>query len=442
MKKKIFIFITMFFIFISLPKAEELIKYDWTFTKINYNKALGLNNVLVKDNKYYTWHINTFDYINVINEYDESGKLIKTYEPSITEPIVDLIYYDKEYIAIDRSASIYKLDNNFNIVKQINNPEKINIINDKSELKIANNMIYYIDKFNYNIFSTDYSLNDYKYNNVEDKSLEEILHIVPFISETDKMYFKYILNQNEENELTDLLKIENKYYLTGYNNDNSFIKIIDDNLNVLWEDNSKSLKHLKLTMYNDYLFILSSKTIDNKVQYVINIYNSSYKQIKTEELNLDDKTIPISLINTDNGMIVKSIIYNDIDNLNLFIDDIYDEIYINKYNINIYNIRTIVKGEGAVDVKSSAIPGDIVSFSLIPADGYILDKLSIKDSNGNSLPVSDYTFIMPSSDVTITAHFTPKNPNTTDNISYIIFGFILSLDILVFTIYQYKRCKN
>ena len=62
---------------------------------------------------------------------------------------------------------------------------------------------------------------------------------------------------------------------------------------------------------------------------------------------------------------------------------------------------------------SNAKKGDTVTISVTPDTGYKLDKLTVADSKGNTLTVSDkgngkYTFIMPDSKVTVTPTFIPE----------------------------------
>ncbi len=449
MKKMILLFIVSFFAIFTIANAEQLINYDWTFNKTNYNYGYGLNNVLVSDDSYFTWHIDKGTFKNVITEYNKSGKVINTYEPKIEYSIVDLIYYDDNYIIIDRHGNIYKLNKNFNIIKSISNKETKTIINDKSELKISNNTIYYIDKSNYSIFSSDYQLDNYKYYNLENiENNESLLEIVPFLSPTDKMYFKYLLttlNKNEDIIITDVLNNNNFYYITSATyNDNkitSSIRIVDETLKDIWLDTYNDIIPLNVITYKDYLFVLFiTSSLDN---YSIKVYNKDYEFIYKEEIELNEKNaIPISLITDNQSILIKSILYNAEDLLTLDLIEQYPEIVIDKYDISIFEIRKIVKGEGTIDVQNNAISGDLVKFEIITKEGYILEKLSIKDANGNSIPVSDYKFKMPNSNVTITAIFAPKNPNTDDKISYIIPIILISLDILVLSLYQYKRCKN
>ena len=60
--------------------------------------------------------------------------------------------------------------------------------------------------------------------------------------------------------------------------------------------------------------------------------------------------------------------------------------------------------------KDSAAKGDKVTITVKPDEGYVLDKLTVKDENGDKIKVEEgtngkYTFTMPEGDVSITAEF-------------------------------------
>lgn len=455
MKKKIILIIFLLIISISTVKANKIINYDWSFDETNYNLGAGLNSVIYVENNYYVWHIDNYDYINVISKYDENGKLIKTYEPEIESPIVDLIYYDNQFIAIDYQANIYKLDKNFNITsKTTNSEDDYYISSSMSELKIANNKIYYIDKSDYYLYYTDYELSEVKEVDLTDTDTpEDAISLVPFISDTDKIYFKYLSKLYEETneedyiEITDIYKKNNLYYITGYQviNDvpTSFIKIIDNNLNTVWEDNSRKMSiSISLSFYKDYLitmYIAPDRNY-NTVKY-LKIYDRNNNLIAEEEIPQggEDET-PLAIIPDDSGLVIKSI-YRSLRPSSVMDFDLdADPIIIDKYTINIFNIKTETDGNGTITVKETAISGDTVSFVATPNENYILESLTITDEKGNQIIPNTNTFIMPSSNVIITAKFQIKNPETMDYIYYTIPLFAISLTILL--VYQYKRYKK
>ena len=78
-----------------------------------------------------------------------------------------------------------------------------------------------------------------------------------------------------------------------------------------------------------------------------------------------------------------------------------------KYTVTVPSSTT---GGSAKSSVSSASGGSTVTITVTPADGYKVDKVSVADSKGNSIKVTDkggnkYTFTMPSSKVTVTPSF-------------------------------------
>lgn len=454
MKKKFITIIILFMLSISTIKAQKIFDYDWSFDETNYNLGAGLNSVIYVNNKYYTWHIDEYDYINIINEYDESGNLIKSYEPDIEAPIIDLIFYDNQFIALDRNTTIYKLDSNFQITSQTDTKEDYYIGSSMDELKIANNKIYYLDKSNFYLYYTNYDLDTIKKIDLtEIESYQDLIKLAPFISETDQMYFKYMTylyeNADEEEyyEITDISKKNNLYYLTGYSvidsNPRSFIKIIDNELNTIWEENSRKISiSTSLSFYKDYLvtmYIAPDKNY-NTIRY-LKIYDRKNNLISEEQIpiRVEDEA-PIAIIPDDTGIVVKSIYRSVTPVVKSIVGFSENTIFIDKFTVNIYDIYTKTDGNGTITVKDTAIAGDTVSFSTTPNENYILKNLTITDELGNQIKIDNNTFIMPSSDVTITATFEIKNPETIDNIYYMIPLFAISLSFLI--IYQYKRYKK
>ncbi len=60
---------------------------------------------------------------------------------------------------------------------------------------------------------------------------------------------------------------------------------------------------------------------------------------------------------------------------------------------------------GSVSGAATANIGDEVALTVTPDEHYVLDTLTVTDSDGNAIPVTDCKFMMPGSDVTVTATF-------------------------------------
>ena len=79
-------------------------------------------------------------------------------------------------------------------------------------------------------------------------------------------------------------------------------------------------------------------------------------------------------------------------------DDFSDVIKARKYAITLVNEEQ----HGTVTVAESAKCDESVTITVTPDSGYMLDTIEVKDANGNDVPLSDMSFTMPKSDVTIT----------------------------------------
>ncbi|MFI3115401.1 MAG: S-layer homology domain-containing protein, partial [Clostridia bacterium] len=93
-----------------------------------------------------------------------------------------------------------------------------------------------------------------------------------------------------------------------------------------------------------------------------------------------------------------------------------------------YNITSTNDGNGAISVNSVAKAGETVVVTAIPNSSYVLDTITVLDSDSKPITVTDNEFIMPIGDVTISATFKAINytisVNSTVNnaVSYTVSG--------------------
>lgn len=78
-----------------------------------------------------------------------------------------------------------------------------------------------------------------------------------------------------------------------------------------------------------------------------------------------------------------------------------------KYTVTIST--AITNGSVTAD-KTSAAQGETVTLTANPASGYKLDKVTVTDSDGTAVPVTDGKFTMPAKNVTVTATFVVLSP--------------------------------
>jgi hypothetical protein len=77
-----------------------------------------------------------------------------------------------------------------------------------------------------------------------------------------------------------------------------------------------------------------------------------------------------------------------------------------------YTISVNPSENGSVTVNvDKAVEGTEITLSVAPAAGYELDVLSVVDANNNAVTVSDYKFLMPASNVTVSASFKQVDPS-------------------------------
>ena len=111
------------------------------------------------------------------------------------------------------------------------------------------------------------------------------------------------------------------------------------------------------------------------------------------------------------------------------------------YFSRIYNINTVVKGEGTVEVIESSAPYKEVTFKITPKDGYALSIVKVTDKNGNVLLFTDDTFTMPSADVIIEATFVKeeKNPDTSSSAIPTIMAFSSLICVVVIVLASRRK---
>ena len=92
-------------------------------------------------------------------------------------------------------------------------------------------------------------------------------------------------------------------------------------------------------------------------------------------------------------------------------------IFVNNPNVTVKQVEIIPAPTYAVNIsesengaitadKTEALEGETVTLTPAPENGYALETLTVKDADGADVEVSDNSFTMPASDVTVTATFT------------------------------------
>ena len=121
------------------------------------------------------------------------------------------------------------------------------------------------------------------------------------------------------------------------------------------------------------------------------------------------------------------------------------ELYVAQYTLP-YNVETKTDGHGTIKVSvKKALSGTVVTFTITPEKGYVLDVVKVTDEYGKVVYFKDYTFTMPSADVLVEAKFIKevKNPETSSRgvilfASFITLGGILLLTKYIIDVKRYQ----
>lgn len=306
-------------------------------------------------------------------------------------------------------------------------------------------------------------------------------------------YLKVSLS-NLSNTITNFnnLKLyskDNKVYILDLNKgslNSTTIYEIDENLTIK-ENNFSTYSALELhNILNStyYMIHQDGTTTDNKTSYYLDsTYTIQYNILVGYYLNSDSSTTGLINILDNDGQIIKTIteqvpsftsvkiINNTIvaltkDNTNTYLylydieGNLIDKIILNNmthikdiYRIsnhlylidnessktNIYDFNcTITKDEdiyGTVNIASSMLPNEKVKIDIIPNSGYEVDKIEVKDYQGNIIPLTSTSFTMPNKDVYVSISYKEviTNPETNDILIIILFiGIIFTFTTFYF----------
>lgn len=200
--------------------------------------------------------------------------------------------------------------------------------------------------------------------------------------------------------LTSIFENNGNYYVIGYTNNGEFGDFTLNNLQKYdtvvfkYDENLKLIEKNNFGTENDD--VAFSGTIKDNRLYLVG-YQSHNKECNVDELcpknSSGDKYGSVTNnmnVSESTGLLASLKIYGS------------------------YMIETKVEGKGSVEAIKQAAAGSEITFTITPEKGYVLDVVKVTDKNGNTITLTNYTFTMPSSDVTIEVKFLPENPNTTD----------------------------
>ena len=166
------------------------------------------------------------------------------------------------------------------------------------------------------------------------------------------------------------------------------------------------------TMPNDDVYI----TIDvQKKTYNINLENTIGIILDAvSKANVGDK-VTIKATPLD-GYVLTHLYVNDeeisLDDLSFTMPN--KDVSIKALSSEVYNINKSASNS-QIDIQNKGLPGEKINFKVTLEDGYVLDKVMVRDDLGNDLEVKDNSFIMPKTNVTVSVITKKKVYNINTN---------------------------
>jgi len=380
------------------------------------------------------------DNLEVVNEYHHTSNKNVYY---IGKDDTTNTYYFREKICTSSICSYYKYDGNYSEISYSEVPSNLN----------KETFFEYLRENHYS--EGESNVPDNIYNSILTK-------VEPEYSDTEMnaqikkdgnnyvVLFQEIKNTWNDNE---------PYILYG-----KTLMYLDSNLNEKWRVEYPSITlsgsfcetngtGSYFSIQKDYIFFSTNESN----QQVSKIFDKNGKELLdlSKLLELDFNSVPFYSEFTENGLML---VYGKYKNVCAFTyankQSKINPTYLNNtlyttaipkaesetiiYYLDIdYYVRTkIVEGEGIITTNiEQADEGDIIRFNIEPKPGYVLGEIKVTDANGNVVIFKDYTFTMPSADVTIEATFIPINPNTKTFALYltVILGGISLIALYLFS---------
>ena len=354
-----------------------------------------------------------YAYIYQNSDNKKSYLISEDLEISLTNQYTSMnVLETQNYINGIRHLTLHSPEEySYEVMNNVSSEER-EAINEKIKLDEAN-LSAYIRKYNdgYLVTARYYSCEGEGCSRHEPERIirgkVELFHLdsnLNIIKRKEVYDWEYILKNygydNPDNQIfkhqgVGIIPYDNFFIVLGTASSKNVLYVMDQDWNIVRDYSSDIEKY-------EYLSAVDLYTTE-KGFYVALQYNGFY-----EDHNLKGATATIQ-----NGIVRGKELYLKTPYDNSPIEDnVYSAILY--YSMN-YGISKQITGKGTINsTVERAEEGEVVKFTVTPDPGYVLSVVKVTDANGNVLTFTNNTFVMPSSNVTIEAIFTPKNPNTGD----------------------------
>lgn len=358
-----------------------------------------------------------------LTKYDKKDNAKGTYTFTSVGDDTDYVYFNKAWIFIDYDNSVgYIFDEELNLKKKLNNFDyDWYLYNDMIYLEDYDGLLYY--------FSDDYEITKC--------SKQDTFYQYFYV--WDVLYDKY--GENLYDYVEEIDNEGNHWIYVALNNGQYYqwdveLLYFDKNMNLVF---TKEVENIDWSYYywpcinisDDYLAIAYLNKELGRVNVIF--YDKEGNEVHTIVVDdYDNTALPCIFNMTNNGINValfpKSYAMDTKGKT-----DTKGELKILYYEMP-YDIKVVKKTGGNVTItKKKAYTGEVIEVTATPDKGYVLSKVVVNDTSGNTLVYTEGKFTMPSSDVTVEAQFVPENPNTASfiSIAVIVIGAISCLGFAI-----------
>ncbi len=262
---------------------------------------------------------------------------------------------------------------------------------------------------------------------------EEMENLLTPYTDLHIFYMNYAFDWDgsTDEEVTDSIPYKGGFLVTRveYNNQESIMWYEKDGEPV-WTKELGNTFAKAIIPYDDYIIVSIGSWDDDTVHF--GVYDKNGNELETDDIYnyypSGDTFKPEFFVELEDGFMTAST-----KNGNPLATQI---MYFSKP----FKVITKTDGNGTVKVVDSSFKNFDVTFVVEPKEGYVLDVVKVTDSDGNVLTFTDYTFTMPSSDVTIEVSFkkAPINPNTLTGIATLSL-IIVSIIALITSLKAVKK---
>ncbi len=338
-----------------------------------------------------------------LTKYDKKDNAKESYTFASVGSNYWYAYFNEIYLFVDSDNTVaYIFDEDLNLKKKLNNFDYYDwyLYNDMIYLVASDGNLYY--------FNDEYEITKCS----KQDTFYQYFYVWYILEEKygEKLYDYVEEMDNEGNHWIYVTLNNGQYYQWDVE-----LLYFDKNMNLVF---TKEVENIDWSYYywpcintsNKYLAIAYLNKELGKVNVIF--YDKEGNELHT--ILVDDygnTALPCIFNMTDNGI-----------NIALFpksyaLDtkgktDTKGDLKILYYEMP-YDINVVKKTGGNVTItKKKAYTGEVIEVTATPDKGYVLGKVLVTDTSGNTLTYTEGKFTMPSSDVTVEAQFVPENPDT------------------------------